>query len=285
MKYSVFTVGVPEMTPEEALKKMKEYGYDGVDFRVTTIPTDPEILAEKPSYWRNNLCTYDIDRIDELAPEIKALCDKYGLEINALATYLNCADDPEKIARCMRGAKLMGCSRIRVNCIGYDPKKGYRQQFEEAVEGFKKVEALAKEYGVKADFEMHHGTLTPSASGAYRLASHFDPKYIGVIYDTGNVIYEGHEQYQMAFEILGEYLDHVHIKNAHWTKKEVDGREKYVGDWAPMTDGYADFEAVFKALKAVGYGGYVAFEDFSSSETSDEKLKNNLAFIKEIAEK
>ena len=65
MKYSLFTVSVPEMTPEEALKKMKEFGYDGVDWRVTDIPTDPEILKEAPSYWRNNYCTIDIATIDE----------------------------------------------------------------------------------------------------------------------------------------------------------------------------------------------------------------------------
>jgi len=52
MKYSLFTVSVPEMTPEQALKKMKEYGYDGVDWRVTDIPTDPgtaggAVLLEK----------------------------------------------------------------------------------------------------------------------------------------------------------------------------------------------------------------------------------------------
>ena len=49
MKYSLFTVSVPEMTLEEAAKKMQEYGYDGVDWRVTDIPTDPEILKEAPS--------------------------------------------------------------------------------------------------------------------------------------------------------------------------------------------------------------------------------------------
>lgn len=282
MKYSVFTVGLPEMTPEEALKKMKEYGYDGVDFRVTAIPTDPEILAEAPSYWRNNLCTFDIDRVDELAPEMKALADKYGLEINALATYLECSDDPAKIEKCMKAAQIMGCSRIRVNCLKYDPEKGYNKLFEEAVEGFGRVQELAKKYNVKADFEMHHGTITCSASAAYRLASHFDPKYIGVIYDTGNIVYEGLEQYKMALEILGEYLDLVHIKNAYWVKKEVDGKEKYVADWAPFADGCTDFEAVFKALKEIGYDSYVTFEDFSSAETSDEKLKNDLEYIKKI---
>lgn len=285
MKYSLFTVSVPEMSPEEALQKMKEYGYDGVDWRVTAIPTDPEILAEAPSYWRNNFCTIDIDTVEEKAEEIRALTEKYGLEINALATYLECSDAPEKIESCMVAAKKMGCSRIRVNALKYNPEKGYTQLFAEAVAGFKKVEELAKKHGVKADFEMHHGTITASASAARRLASHFDPKYIGVIYDTGNIVYEGFEEYQMALEILGPYLDLVHIKNAKWVRKEVDGKEVFRPDWAPFTDGHADFERCFKALKAIGYDGYVTFEDFSSEESSDEKLKTNIGFIKGVVEK
>ncbi len=284
MKYSLFTVGVPEMTPRQALERMKEYGYDGVDWRVTAIPTDPAILAEAPSYWRNNYCTIDIDKVEEQAEEIRQMTSEYGLEINALATYLNSSDPLEKIESCMIAAKKMGCSRIRVNAHRYDPKVGYTKLFAQDVEGFGHIEDLARKHGVKADFEMHMGLITPSASSARRLASFFDPRYIGVIYDTGNVIYEGFEEYQLALEILGPYLDLVHIKNARWVKKNVDGAEKYVPDWAPFTDGYADFVRCFKALKSVGYDGYVTFEDFSNAESSDEKLKTDIACIRSVVE-
>ncbi len=285
MKYSLFTVSVPEMTLDEAASKMAEYGYNGVDWRVTEIPKDPAILAQAPSYWGNNYCTVDIDTVLEKADEIRAIADKYGLEINALATYLDCSSDPEKIEYCMNAAKKMGCYRIRVNSLKYDQNRTYTDLFAEAVTGFKKVQDLAKKTGVKADFEMHMGTITPSASAARKLASFFDPQYIGVIYDTGNMVYEGFEEYKMAFEILGPYLDLVHIKNAKWVRKEVDGKEKYVADWAPFTDGCADFERCIKALKAVGYDGYMTFEDFSGEETSDEKLKTDINCVKSIVDK
>lgn len=283
MKYSLFTVSVPEMTLEQALQKMQEYGYDGVDWRVTDIPTNEEILKEAPSYWRNNHCTIDVSDVDQKAEEIKALTEKYGLSVNALATYVNCGDSEEKIEHCMIAAKRMGCGRIRVNSLKYTGERSYQELYKEAIEGFKKVEKLAAKTGVKADLEMHMGTITPTASAAYHVASNFDPKYIGVIYDTGNVIYEGFEEYKMAFEILGPYLDLVHVKNAKWIKKEVDGQEKYVPDWAPFTDGYADFKKCFQALKTVGYDGYITFEDFSSAESSDDKLRNNIRYIKSIA--
>ena len=81
MKYSLFTVSVPEMNLEQVLEKLKENGYDGVDWRVTAIPTDPEILAEKPSYWRNNLCTIDIDKVEEQA-------EKYGHSLERELAFL-----------------------------------------------------------------------------------------------------------------------------------------------------------------------------------------------------
>lgn len=282
MKYSLFTVSVPEMTPEQALEKMREYGYDSVDWRVADLPSDPEILKEAPSYWRNNYCTIDADTIEEKAEEIKQLSEKYGISINSLATYLRCTDSEEMIRRPMAGAKRMGCGRIRINAPAYDKNRTYNELYEEAKAGFARVEKLAKEYGIKVDFEMHMGTIVPSASAAYRLASNFDPRYIGVIYDTGNIIYEGLEEYKMALEILGPYLDLVHIKNAKWEKKEVDGKEKFVPGWASLAEGYADFEEFFKALRAVGYDGYIVFEDFYSAESPEEKLRGDISYIKDI---
>lgn len=282
MKYSLFTVSVPDLKPEQTLQKMKEYGYDGIDWRVTTLPTDPEVLGEKPSYWRNNLCTIDINTLEDSAEEIKGLADKYGICINSLATYLSCNDSEECIASCMRAAKKMGCKKIRINTPAYDPEKNYQEIFAQALIGFGKVEKLAKQYGVKADFEMHMGNITPSASAAKHLASYFDPEYIGVIYDTGNVIYEGYEEYKMAFEILGSYLDLVHVKNAKWERTSGEENGKYAPCWAPITDGYADFEKCFKALKQCGYDGYVVFEDFSGEDSSDKKMKENIQYIRNI---
>jgi sugar phosphate isomerase/epimerase len=55
MKVGVFTVGLPDLTPEEAVREIKDAGYDGVEWRVTRVPE--ELRGEEPSFWGNNLCT------------------------------------------------------------------------------------------------------------------------------------------------------------------------------------------------------------------------------------
>jgi sugar phosphate isomerase/epimerase len=280
MKYAVFTVGTPEYNLEETLSKLKEFGYDGVEWRINEISKNIN-ETETPSYWGYNRSTVDIETIEAKAENLKALSEKYGIEICALATYLG-PQNLEKVDRVLRAANKMGCPKIRVNAPGYNETENYNLTLKRTIEQLKTLEILAKKYNVKINLEMHMGTIIPSASAAYRLVSNFDSKYIGVIYDTGNVIYEGYEQYKMALEILGEYLDHVHIKNARWVEKEKleDGTVVWEAQWAPMSKGQANFKEVGKALKSVGYDGYLSFEDFSNEETTDDKLKFGLKYIK-----
>ena len=117
MKFAVFTVGMPEYSPEEAVRTLKECGYDGVEFRVCPLPTDPEVLKAPVSYWGNNKCTIDEDTLLEKAPELKALCEKEGVEICALGTYMRC-NETERVEKALKAAAILGWPRIRVSPYG-----------------------------------------------------------------------------------------------------------------------------------------------------------------------
>jgi sugar phosphate isomerase/epimerase len=282
MKFSVFTVGTPDYNVVETVGKLKEYGYDGVEWRVSSsIKSKPEVIPSRDRwYWEYNRSTVDTDNILEEAQAVKDICAEEGIEICALATYLTAAET-ERIEKVLKAAVIMNCPKIRVNLPQYNGSVNYRELFDKTVVQIKVLEELAKKYGVKINFEIHHGTIVPSASAAYRLVASFDSKYIGIIYDAGNMVHEGFEQYQMGLELLGEYLDHVHIKNASWTVRDV-GNNEWQCQWSAIEKGQVDFKKLFSALKAVGYDGYLSFEDFSNDETTDVKLKANLELIREL---
>jgi sugar phosphate isomerase/epimerase len=282
LKYSVFTVMMPELDIAESADLLKSLGYDGVEWRVHSVPS---VLPDKPDYWRGNRATIDVDTIVKKAPEIRRISESADLEIVALGTYLGykLLDD---IARCMEAARIMGCRAIRVSPPNYDGSVNYNDLYEETVEGYVLVEDLAREHGVRANVEIHHGNMCSSASLAYRLVSNFDPDLVGVIYDPGNMICEGHEQWQLGLELLGPYLSHVHVKNAAWVEAGVsqDGEKLWKHAMVGMREGFVDWSEVLVALDRIGYRGWLSFEDFAPGDTKA-KLADNIAYIKALADR
>jgi sugar phosphate isomerase/epimerase len=148
------------------------------------------------------------------------------------------------------------------------------------------VEALARIYGVRAVVETHPRTIVPSASAVASFLEPFDPQWTGALWDPGNMVKEGFEDYRLGLEVLGPYLAHVQLKNAVWRPagQRADGSQTWSFEWAPMSAGLVDMPAVFEALRAVGYDGWVSCEDFSTEQPVKERLRDNLAYLMTAAD-
>lgn len=275
MKLGVFTVGLPDLTPEEAVREIEEAGYDGVEWRVTRVPD--EVKGEEPSFWGNNLCT--LQPTEEEARRARRLSEEVGLEVPGLGTYV-AVGDLEAAEEAMRFAVTAGAPQVRVGAGSLDGS--YEESFSAAREFLGGVEEMAGSHGLKALVEIHHKTICPSASLAHRLVSAFDPERIGVIFDPGNMAQEGFEDYRIGLELLGPYLAHVHIKNSAFERPEGGGVWK--PRWAPLEDGVVDFEFLFTALGSVGYDGWLVIEDFSAARPTRETLRHNLGFVRNLVE-
>lgn len=278
-KYSVFTVMMPELGIPESAALLKSLGYDGVEWRVHSVPSP---FPEKPDFWRGNRATIDIETIVKCAPEIRRITEDAGLQIVGLGTYLGykLLDD---VAKCMEAARLMDCPSIRVSPPNYDGSVNYNDLYEEALDGYAQVENLAREFGVRANIEIHHGNMCPSASLTYRLVSNFDPDFIGVIFDPGNMVCEGHENWLLGLELLGPYLAHVHVKNAAWGETGVseNGEKLWKSRMAAMTEGIVNWTDIVLGLDKVGYRGWLSFEDFGPGET-ETKLSDDIGYMKAL---
>ncbi len=279
MKFAVFTVSTPTYTPEEVVGKIKEFGYDGVEWRVV----DEEPNPRGNGFWHGNKSTLPFTGFAEEAAGYKKLAADAGLEIPALGTYVAC-DDLANVETMMKAAASIGVPQLRVRVPGYDNSQPYRTLFDTAREQYGQVAELAGKYQVKALIELHHKTILPSASAARLFVEGFDPARVGVIHDAGNMVHEGFEAYRMGFEILGPFLAHVHIKNARWfpLKYAPDRSLTWMADWAPVAQGSADIRALLSSLYAVCYDKWITFEDFSTEKPLDQRLTENLAWVKSV---
>ena len=273
---SVFTVMLPELTPEEAAPALQRHGYAGVEWRVVDDPR-AAAAAGRPDFWGANQCTLPLS--EEGARRAKAVADSAGLAIPGLGTYIN-VGDLELTERAMRFAQTCGARNIRVNPGRWPDPDGlsYADSFARASRFLEGCQALARQFNVRAVVEMHHRTITCSAALAHRLVSPFDPDFIGVLHDAGNCVHEGYENYDLGLQLLGPFLAHVHIKNGRHFPPE-DGAGLWRTGWSPLEDGAVNWDELFSALKKAEYRGWLGIEDFSAARPVDQALPHNLNFL------
>ncbi len=100
MKLGVFTVMLPDLTPEAAVTELRAAGYD------TATPAARR--NEAPSFWGNNLCT--------LEPTTEDAARAAGLRLVSLTTCLQ-AGNPDATENALHVAMLAAAPHTRAGSV------------------------------------------------------------------------------------------------------------------------------------------------------------------------
>ncbi len=278
MKLAVFTDSTPDWAPAEAAKILADQGWHGIEWRIT----DAVETAGAPGFWAGNRATWPLTGLEEHLDEIRSITREAGLGLPALGGYVTPAER-EDAERMLAAAAALRVGQVRFLGVNVSDGQTYREAFAAYREDWEWLEGRAREYGVRALLELHHGSLTPSASAARRLVEGLDPRYVGVLFDIGNLVIEGWEAHSL--EILGEYLAHVHLKNVafHLAGVESDGTLRWEPKWVPLREGRARLPQFFAALAQIGYDDWVTVEDFSTAVPLPERTAANLDYLTSLA--
>jgi sugar phosphate isomerase/epimerase len=237
----------------------------------------------KPGFWSGNRTSLQTDWTDAQFKAIADMTRSEGLEMPNLGSYVR-ATDFEQAKRMIDVAELMGVPMVRIGVAQYSGEVHFSDLFKKDQECYNRVIEYARNHKVKPVIEIHMGTIVASASAALRFLSAWKPEEVGVIHDAGNMVYEGFENYQMGFEMLGGYLAHVHIKNSVNVYEPNDGPQKlkWKPTFAPLRTGQVDFKALLAGLKRVGYDRWLVIEDFSTAQPQETKVQDAMALLKEL---
>lgn len=279
MKIGVFTVSMPEYDPDQCFGKLKEFGYDGVEWRVVEDKGD----TSKPGFWSGNRSSMSAKQLIERAGKLKEKAQAMGLAMPSIATYIQ-SDDPAAVDLHLKAAAAIGAKSARIGPGAYLPDGGsYLQQLKSARELYARVAELARKNGVRAVIETHMGLVTPDTYTARYVLEGLDPKDVGIMYDPANEVFEGGQTYPIAISAAGEYLAEVHAKNIRYIKGDVvKGQQMWTTETCPLHEGIVNWPALIVELKKARYDGWIMGEDFSTAVPIDQRLKGNIAFLKSL---
>ena len=238
---------------DEQYKKLKEYGFDCVDFGMAN--------TDAPIY------TLPTEESDSLLLKEKALAAEAGIEINQVhgpwryppedGTEENRAERFEKMCKSIRATALLGCKYWVIHPImpfgTHDIEEGKEKEtWELNVEFFRKLIPVAKEYGVTICFEnmpmLKFSISTPE--DILRFVEEMNDENFEVCLDTGHVtVFKGLALGEETRR-LGKHLKTLHV---HDNRASLDMHLlPYLGkgDWADFV----------RALGDIGYDGVFSLE-------------------------
>ena len=172
------------------------------------------------------------------------------------------------------GAKVVGVSEQSYSTQGDQSQPVFEdkyemndQEWELLCDGLNRLGKLSLEkYGVALTFHHHMGTVVQSAAETDRLMAGTDPKYVGLLFDSGHFAYCGENPVEQVKK-HGKRIKHVHLKDIRPdVVREV--REQKLsflegvrrGAFTIPGDGCVEFAPIFKVLAESGYEGYMVVE-------------------------
>lgn len=151
-----------------------------------------------------------------------------------------------------------------------------------------RLAALCARNGIRAVYQLHHGTLVPSAAAAWNLVQGLPARWIGVELDPGNQSFEGFENWGRSARLLGEHLAAAGIKDTILVRDVAAASAPDKGwrrTFAPIDEGVTDWHDFIRALAAIDFHGALVLMPFyhdNNPELLTAVLKREVAYLRRI---
>ena len=270
MKKGINVWSFPVQSLEETFKMAKDAGFDGVELA----------LFEEGEL--------DLNTTEEGMLKIKAMADKYGIELYSVATellwyyWLNDEDEEKRnkakaiVRKMIDCASVMGCDTVLVvpGVVGAewaiaDKKMDYELCWERSLEAIKELSKYAEEKKIYMAIENVGNKFLLSPMEMRSFIDAVGSEYVGAYLDVGNLLYDGYPE--MWIKTLGKRIKKVHFKDY---RMAAGGEHGYVD----LLAGDVDFPLVMESFKKIGYDNWVTAEMIPNYRYYTEAIVYNTSF-------
>lgn len=309
MKLGVLTVATYDKTLEEAAEYLSSLGVQTLEIGTGGCPGNTHLNPD--DY---------LDNPGKIA-ELKAMLQKYNLEISAFSCHGNCVHPNRDIADSFQRdfektvllaeqfgidtiVTFSGCpggseADMMPNWVTCSWPEDYMQVLDYQwnkvlIPYWKEAVAFANSHGVKKiALEMHPGFCVYNPATCLRLREAVGDT-IGANLDPSHLFWQGIDV-PTAIRTLGDAIFHFHAKDTKIDPINSSANGvldvKHYGNeidrsWIFRTVGYGHDSAVWKDiisnLRLVGYDGAISIEHEDSLMTGKEGLEKAVAFLKDV---
>ena len=252
MKKGINIWSFPQGTIKDSLTFAKNAGFEGVELAL------------------NDEGELSIQSTEAEIKQIKRMADDMGLSLYSLSCglcwdYRLSDDDPtmrkkakDMIKKQLDTAKTLGADTILVipgvvNVEFSNPEKkvAYDVVYERALEGLNELKLYAEALKVNIGLENVWNKFLLSPMEMRDFIDKIGSDYVGSYLDVGNTLYCGYPEDWVR--ILGNRIKKVHFKDY---RIQAGGLHGFVD----LLAGDVDYPEVVKALKEIGYDGWVSAE-------------------------
>lgn len=264
MKKGISIWAFPNQEPRDCFRMAKRFGYDGIELSFDgNGPISPQSAETE-------------------LMEIRKAAESHGLSLYSLASGLYwsislTAEDPAERERAeqlvrkqLDAAAALGCDTIlilpgMVSGLGAaDPVVPYEIVYERAQAALLRLAEYAEKKRVTIGIENVWNKFLLSPMEMRDFIDRIGSQRVAAYFDVGNVVRDGYPE--QWIRILGHRIAKVHFKDYKRAIGTISG-------FVELLAGDVDFAAVMRALREVGYDGWVTAEVFPSNSDFEAFLR------------
>jgi sugar phosphate isomerase/epimerase len=261
----------------EAVRRLARIGYTGV-----------EVMADVPHAWPAYL-------LEEQKQALRDALRENGLAVsNVNAFMMHAVDDPrqrywhpswiepdphyrrirvEHTKRALTLARELGAPCITTEPGGpVEPGGSWRAALERFVEELQPVTEHAEREGVLLLVEPEPGLLIETADQFLELMQHVDSPAVGLNFDIGHAFCVGDDP-AATIPRVASYVRHFHLEDIAATR---------VHQHLIPGEGAIDFAAALRAVRDIGYDGWVTVELYPYVDNPDEAASLALRRVRDV---
>ncbi|ADQ05575.1 Xylose isomerase domain-containing protein TIM barrel [Caldicellulosiruptor owensensis OL] len=222
---------------DEQIEVLKKHGIEYLEFRSAN---------------GKNIADYTEDEAKEVLRKLK----DSGIKVSAIGSPIGKVDvncDFEKYLELFRHivelAHVLETKYIRIFSF-YVPEGEEEKYTDVVVERLSKFTEIAKKEDIILLHENEKEIYGSNAERCYKILSTINSPNLRATFDPANFVQCKVEVYPHAFELLKNYIEYVHIKDAKFS----DGSVTVAGE------GNGRLKDVIAALKRIGFCGFLSIE-------------------------